>query len=375
MDSTVQDIEFDDQGNCNYCKEFIQNSSGVVFENESLKNERLNKFIKNVKIRGTGKKYDCIVGISGGVDSSMVLVHAVRLGLRPLAVHMDNGWNSELAQSNIENLVNKLGVDLHTTVIDWVEYRKLMQSFFDADVIDVELLYDNAMTAVNYQQAAKYGIRYLLSGTNKATEGMKIPPSWNWFKLDKKNIKGIARRNGIKRLNTFPSIGTKQFIWYTFVKKIIWVPFLDFTPYNKDDAIKLLTAEYDYKPYPYKHYESIFTRFYQGYILPKKFKVDKRMVHLSNLIVSDQMTHEGANEILKLPTYPSPTELISDINYFQKKMNWDDDELESYLSRPQIRHDQYPTEKAVFETLNRVYKFLKKISNRSKHVRSDGNQH
>lgn len=360
MDSTVQDIEFDDQGKCNYCKEFIQNSSDVVFENGSLKNERLNKFIKNIKKHGKGKKYDCIVGISGGVDSSMVLVHAIRLGLRPLAVHMDNGWNSELAQSNIENLVNKLEVDLHTTVIDWVEYRKLMQSFFDADVIDVELLYDNAMTAVNYQQAAKYGIRYLLSGTNKATEGMKIPSSWNWFKLDKKNIKGIARRNGIKRLNTFPSIGTMQFIWYTFVKKIIWTPFLDYTPYNKNDAIRLLTTEYNYKPYPYKHYESIFTRFYQGYILPNKFKVDKRKVHLSNLVISDQMTREEATKILKQPTYPTSADLISDMNYFQKKMNWGKDDLENYLLRTEIRHDQYPSEKVLFETLNRLYKFVKK---------------
>lgn len=182
MDTTAKDITFDEDGYCNYCTEFL----------ESLNNPNrkislpLNELVEKIKADGKGKEYDCVVGVSGGVDSSYTLVKVKELGLRPLAVHMDNGWDSELAANNIKNLVEKLGVDLYTHVIDWEEYRELMQAFFDADVIDVELLYDNAMLAVCYQQAGKYGVKYILAGSNTATEGMRLPENWNWFKRDKK---------------------------------------------------------------------------------------------------------------------------------------------------------------------------------------------
>ena len=175
MDTTASDITFDEQGVCNYCIEFLESSSHIIHEDLANKEARLQELVEEVKANGKGKPYDCIVGVSGGVDSSWTLVEVKRLGLRPLAVHMDNGWNSELAQNNIANIVRGLGVDLHTHVINWNEYRELMQAFFDADVIDVELLYDNAMIAVNYQQASKYGLKYILAGTNQATEGMRMP--------------------------------------------------------------------------------------------------------------------------------------------------------------------------------------------------------
>lgn len=184
MDTTAADITFDKKGVCNHCKEFLERSSHIIHENLDTKEARLQELIERVKASGIGKPYDCIVGVSGGVDSSWTLVEVKRLGLRPLAVHMDNGWNSELAQNNIANLVRGLDVDLYTYVIDWNEYRELMQAFFDADVIDVELLYDNTMLAVNYQQAANYGLKYILAGSNQATEGMRMPPGWNWFKYD-----------------------------------------------------------------------------------------------------------------------------------------------------------------------------------------------
>jgi len=193
MDATAQNITFDADGVCNFCSEFTNRHQEVIHEKPEHKREKLIQLIEKIKKKGNGKPYDCVIGVSGGVDSSWVLVRAVELGLRPLAVHMDNGWNSELAQNNISNLVNKLGVDLYTHVINWNEYKKLMQCFFDSDVVDVELLYDNAMLSVNWHQARKKNIKYILAGTNLATEGMPMPKNWNWFKYDKKNIKNIAR--------------------------------------------------------------------------------------------------------------------------------------------------------------------------------------
>ena len=186
MDTSATEISFNEQGVCNFCTEFLTQSDYVMNRDQAKKKQELDSFVSKVKQAGKNKRYDCIVGVSGGVDSSWVLVQAIKLGLRPLAVHMDNGWNSELAQNNIANLVRSLNVDLYTHVIDWNEYRNLMQAFFDADVIDVELLYDNAMFAVNYRLAVKYGVKYILSGCNQVTEGMRMPEGWNWFKYDKK---------------------------------------------------------------------------------------------------------------------------------------------------------------------------------------------
>ena len=360
MDSTAKNIKFDHDGVCNFCKEFLTKKKYVLNESSSAKQKRMHDLVEKIKLDGKRKEYDCIVGVSGGLDSSTALALACDRGLRPLAVHMDNGWNSELAQSNIENLIKKLGVDLHTTVINWSEYKSLMQSFFDADVVDVELLYDNAMTAVNYNQAAKYGVKYILAGTNTSTEGMIIPEGWNWFKLDKKNIKSIARRSGIAKFNSFPSIGTNEFIWYTFIRRINWIPFLDYTEYKKENALQLLIDQYDYRPYPYKHYESIFTRFYQGEILPKKFSIDKRKIHLSNLIMTNQMSRiEGLN-ILKKSPYPNEKERLADVDYFLKKMDWDETELGNYLARDAANHYDYDSEWKYHARLLKIYKKIKK---------------
>jgi len=355
MDTTAKDIVFDKYGNCNFCEEFIE-----ILKNPQKKLDiSLEKLVDKIREDGKGKRYDCIVGVSGGIDSSFTLVKVVELGLRPLAVHMDNGWDSELAANNIKNLVQTLGVDLYTHVIDWDEYRELMQVFFDADVIDVELLYDNAMLSVDYQQAKKFKLNYILAGTNTSTEGMKMPKNWNWFKYDKKNIKALAKRRGIK-LITFPSFGIFDYILYEYIKKIKWISFLDYLPnYNKFEALELLMREFKYKPYPYKHYESIFTRLYQGYILPEKFGVDKRKVHLSTLLISGQITKEEALKQLEGIPYPSEKDLNDDIEYFLKKMRWSKEQLADYLNRPEKPHDMYGSEKWLWEILRRIKTFLK----------------
>jgi N-acetyl sugar amidotransferase len=355
MDTTAVDITFDELGNCIYCTEFIERSNHTVHEKLADKEIRLKKLVELVKDSGKGKPYDCIVGVSGGVDSSWTLVEVKRLGLRPLAVHMDNGWNSELAQNNIANLLRRLDVDLHTHVIDWDEYRGFMQAFFDADVIDVELLYDNAMLAVNYQQCAKYGLKYILAGTNLATEGMRMPYEWNWLKFDKRNIKAIARRHGIKRNNTFPMIGTAEYIWYHFVRGIRWTSFLDYLPYNKFQALDELEKQYEYKRYPFKHYESVFTRFYQGYILPGKFGVDKRKIHLSTLVASGQLTREDALKGIDGVPYSSEADMRSDVEYFLKKMKWTQIQFQEYMCRPKVSHDYYQSERRIWNLLRYIY--------------------
>ena len=351
MDSTAQNIIFDHNGVCNFCKDFIKRQKNLSNSKKSL-----DDLVNRIKIDGKNKKYDCIIGVSGGVDSSFSLIKACDLGLRPLAVHLDNGWNSELAQNNISKLIRKYEVDLYTHVINWKEYRNLQQAFFDADVIDTELLMDNAMLSVNYKMANKYKIKYILSGTNTATEGFNIPANWSWFKNDAKNIRLIVKKFSKQKLKTFPTFSTMDFIYYELIKKIQWILFPDYFDYSKVEAIKLLKNKINYRPYPYKHYESIFTRFYQAYILPKKFNVDKRKLHLSNLIISNEITREKALITLQQPTYTSIEEEKKDIKYFIKKMQWTDKDLEKYLSRREKSHSIYGTEKYLWEKLKKVYK-------------------
>lgn len=348
MDTAALDIMFDAAGVCNYCTDFLDRSQHILQENSIEKGSRLHSFIAAVKADGKKKPYDCVVGVSGGVDSSWVLVKAVELGLRPLAVHMDNGWNSELAQNNIANLVNALGVDLYTHVVDWGEYRELMQAFFDADVIDIELLYDNAMLGVNYRMAAKHDIRHILFGSNISTEGITIPADWVWLKNDARNIRAIGKSRGVK-LNTFPAFGVIDLMWHKTLKRIQNKSILDMLDYNKENVIAELEKRFGYKRYPYKHYESIFTRFYQGFILPKKFKIDKRRVHLSTLVVTNQMEREEAMSILEVEPYLSREDMESDVSYFLKKMGWSMKQLEDYIQRPQVSHSEYASEKLIFD--------------------------
>jgi N-acetyl sugar amidotransferase len=355
MDTTAPDIEFDELGVCNFCRDYEERCNHIVFEDHEAKADKRKSLIEKIKQDGQGKEYDCIVGVSGGVDSSYVLHLAKQEGLRPLAVHMDNNWNSELAVNNINNLISALGVDLYTHVIDWDEYRELMQAFFDADVIDIELLYDNAMTAVNYRLARKYGIKYIMSGSNMATEGIKMPEGWNWIKTDAKNIRSIAKTRNVK-IKTFPIISTLEYVYNRVVRKIQWVSILDLYDFSKESALKLLEESYGYKRYPYKHYESIFTRFYQGYILPEKFGVDKRKLHLSTLIMSKQITREQALQALKSNPYPEIEKLEEDKEYFLKKMKWSLDSMSSYLNRKEKNHSCFNNEKTYWSMLRKIKK-------------------
>ena len=357
MDTTAGDIVFDESGHCNYCTEFTERIHGS--RNAELREfGNLERFVETVKAGARGKEYDCIVGVSGGVDSSYALLLAVRHGLRPLAVHLDNGWNSELATHNIANLVSRLGVDLYTHVIDWEENRDLQRSFFKANVVDIELLMDNAMLAVNYQQAAKYGLRYILSGTNTATEGLTMPALWNHNKLDVRNIRSIHGRFGSVRIETHPLFSTMDRIWYGSIRRIRWFKFLNLIHYVKAEALEELKREVGYKPYPYKHYESVFTRFYQAYILPRKFGYDKRRVHLSALVVTGQMDRAHALAMLEQSPYPDPQQELQDLLFVKKKLGFTDESFDEYLRAPAIAHTDYGSEKRLWDALSRLRRLV-----------------
>ena len=357
MDTSAADIYFDSLGHCNYCTEFAKSLHDDSHPRSQKDN--LNFLLEEIRSQGRGKSYDCIIGVSGGVDSTFALFKAKELGLRPLAVHLDNGWNSELANRNIHNIVSTLHVDLITHVVDWEEFRDLQTSFLKANVIDIELLTDNALLALNFKSAKKFGTKFILSGSNHSTEGMRMPRNWNHFKFDAANIKAIQREFGTQKVKTLPTMGTLEFTRYKILHKIKWVSFLDYFDYNKSKSMELLQDRFNFQPYPYKHYESIFTRFYQGLILPKKFGVDKRRLHLSNLIMSKQLTRaEALNHLEDLP-YPSQAALESDLEYFLKKMKMSSLEFQNYLIEPRVSHTKFQSEINLFNLLMKINHFLK----------------
>jgi N-acetyl sugar amidotransferase len=359
MDTTAADIAFDGQGVCSYCRAFEARLRAVPSAGQSA--DRRKAFVAAIKAAGRGREYDCVVGVSGGVDSSYVLYLAVRLGLRPLAVHLDNGWNSELATHNIANLVSRLHVDLYTHVIDWEENRDLQRSFFAANVVDIELLMDNAMYALNYQQASARGVRWILAGTNLATEGMAMPPGWNHYKFDARNIRAIQRRFGSRPIRTHPLMSTLDFVWWEYARRIRWVSFLDFFEYDKFEALEILQRECDYKPYPYKHYESVFTRFYQGYILPRKFGYDKRRGHLAALVVTGRMTREAALDLLAQSPYPDAALEQQDRTFVMKKLGFSEEEFSAYMRAPAVSHAAYGSEEPLYRLLLRVNNAIKPV--------------
>jgi N-acetyl sugar amidotransferase len=362
MDNIQTKIEFDSDGVCNFCTELEKYRSNLPSK------EYLTKKIDSLfnKIRTKSKQeYNCIVGVSGGVDSSWVLVKVVEAGLKPLVIHLDNGWNTSIATNNVFNLVNKLGLNLHTHVIDWEEYRDIMKSFFKADVVDIELIYDNAVIGLLYRYARNYKIKYIMAGTNKTTEGIKMPQGWNWHKYDKRNILSIHNSNferQFKKILTVPFIGLFEIIYLTFVRRIKWYSILDLLEYNKVEVLNELENNFEYERYPYKHYESFFTRFYQSFILPRKFNIDKRKVHLSSLIIFGQLTREQAIAQLKEKPYGDEKQLTQDKKYFLKKMNWTEIEFNEYLERAPRSHREFSSDFRFFNITFKFYKLLKKLS-------------
>lgn len=341
MDETDPLITFDQNGVCNHCREYPEKERKHVFKGAEGE-RKLAETIADIKENGKGKEYDCVLGVSGGVDSTYLAYLAKKQGLRPLIVHFDNGWNSELSVNNIENIVNKLDYNLFTYVIDWNEFKDLQLAFMKASVIDIEMLTDHAIIGTLYRLADKHNVKYLLSGFNIVTEGI-LPKSWIWNKYDAVNIKDIHRIYGTRPLKTFPFFDLKEKKKYISLKGITTVPLLNYVDYNKQQVKELITKELGWRDYGGKHYESVFTKFYQGFILPNKFNVDKRKAHLSTLICSGQITREEALQELSKPIY-DPEELKQDKVYVLKKLGVTEEWFEEYMNAPPVPHDAFKTD-------------------------------
>jgi len=339
-------LSLDSAGTCHYCRQYDALVSDPEYSPEN-REARLARAVERVKARAKGRRYDCVLGVSGGVDSSYALYYAVkRLGLRPLAVHLDNSWNSELAVLNIERLIRGLGIDLYTHVIDWKEFRDLQRSMFRASVVDIELLTDHAIIATLYAAARKFRIRTVLTGDNFTTEAT-LPEGWNHRKTDLFNILAIHRRYGARRIPSFPKLGTPEYLFHGAVLGIEWFRPLFYTSFHKAAAVTELEREVGWRAYGGKHYESIFTRFYQGYFLPRKFGIDKRWFHLSRLVASGQMTREAAfAELAKPPMDPDLAE--QDRVFVLKKLGISEREWDEIMASPRRSHyDFFSDEKLV----------------------------
>lgn len=342
MDTSDPEIVFDDRGVCNHCRTADLLLPKYRFTPEESQ-RRLDEIAARLKKAGRGKRYDGVLGMSGGVDSSFAAHTAARLGLRILAIHFDNGWNSEIAVSNIKKIVEKCGFELHTYVINWPEFRDVQRAFIKASVVDIEMVTDHAIFAAMFRIARQKHIRYVLSGTNRATEhGM--PRTWLWRKQDLRNLKAIHRRFGERSLKTFPTLGSLRCSMYTkFGFGLEYIEILNNLNYRKTEAIKVLGGEYGWRYYGGKHYESIFTKFYQAYILPVKFGIDKRKVHLSDLVRNGEITREDALAELAKPLY-APEELRADREYVLKKLGFTDREFDELMSAKPLSHAFYSTD-------------------------------
>lgn len=356
MDTTDPDIEFDANGICNHCREYDEVARRKLFSgNEGER--RVQEIANQIKEYGKNKEYNCVLGLSGGVDSSFVAYHAKRLGLRPLVVHFDNGWNSEISVKNIENVIRKLDLELYTYVIDWEEFKDLQLSFLKASVVDIEMITDHAITAAMFNLAKERGIKYILSGTNLVTEGI-MPQSWVYAKWDIRNIRAIQSQFGTKKISEFPVCGLIDMLAMKYLRRYRYVEVLNYVDYNKKEAMEILDREIGWKYYGGKHYESVFTRFYQAYILPKKFKIDKRKPHLSILICSGQMTRDQALEEIKKPLY-DPEELEEEKEYVLKKLGLTEQEFQEIMELPVKSHLDYPNGQWIHKLLVRLRRLVK----------------
>ena len=357
IDSDIYpEILIDKYGVCDICSIVIKKNQEI----EKKKNAGyLDNLLNEIKLNKSNNKYDCLLGISGGVDSAYLALKVKEWGLNPLLVHIDTGWNSELAVDNIKSLIDQLGFELYTVVIDWNEIQDVVRSFMRASVIDIDWANELSAQASLNEVAAKFKIKHILTGHQVATEGW-MPSNIVHFKLDLINFKAIHKRFGEIKLTTYPTIGFAKTYYYEKIAKIKFYSPLDYIPYIKADVKKILSDKYGWRDYGHKHYENIFTRFYQGYILPTKFKVDKRIFHYSAMIISGQLTKEQAKDLIKNNPYDDLQQLESDKEYVIKKLGFSKEEFEQILAAKPKSHLDYPS---VINIINKLRKIKNVIQN------------
>jgi len=355
MSTSDPDITFDENGHCNHCTDFFERIASLTYK-PGKSDRELAAIVERIKRAGKGKEYDCVMGISGGIDSCYAAYVVKNLGLRPLAVHMDNGWNSDTAVKNIKNVAKTLGIDYQSVVLDWEEFKDLQLSFLKASVPEIETPTDIAIPAALHRVAAENGVKFIIMGGNYATEGI-LPRSWHYNAKDVRFLKAVQQRFGTRKLRTFPTFGYLKEIYYKFFKGVRLVYLLNYVPYSKKDAMETLQRELGWRYYGGKHYESKITGFVQSYILPVKFGIDYRRATLSAQICAGEITRDEALEVLKTPPFDAATVAVEK-EYIAKKFGITAEELEEILSRPPRTHRDYPNDEKRLEFLYGVYRRL-----------------
>ena len=348
MDTTDTKITFDERGVCDHCDTFYKDI--LPFWHTDEKGARaLQEIIDKIKKEGEGKDFDCLMGMSGGIDSSYLLyVMKEKFGLRPLVFHVDAGWNSQIAVNNIERLVDGLGLDLYTEVINWEEIKDLQLAFFKSGVPHIDVPQDHAFFATMYKFASKHNIKYILTGGNYSTECVRNPLEWMYYQSDSIQLKDIYKEHGTGKLKDYPVSNILWHkIWLPYIKGIKLIRPLDYVPYSKDEAMQFLVDTFGYQKYPQKHFESRFTRFYESYWLPEKFGYDTRKVQYSSLILTGQMTREDALKQLKKPAY-DPETIKQDFEYIATKLGISVDELQGYMDAPNKTYKDYKSQEGIY---------------------------
>lgn len=358
MDTTDSKIVFDENGVCDHCNDFYKNVKPNWHTDECGRKE-LENIVAKIKEAGKKNDFDCLLGLSGGVDSSYMLHIAVKeFGLRPLVFHVDGGWNSELAVHNIQVLIDKLGLDLYTEVINWEEMKDFQLAFLKSGVPHIDIPQDHAFVATLYNFADKYNIKYILNGGNISTECVRNPMEWLYYGTDMAQLHDIMKRFSTVKMKTYPfSSIFRHKIYLRYIRGVQVVKMLNYRPYVKAEALKLLEKEYGWKAYPQKHFESRFTKFYEGFWLPVKFGYDTRKVQYSSLILTGQMSRDEALEKLKVPAY-DPETIADEFKYIATKLNITEEVLRSYMNAPNKTYKDYRNMESLFVL---GAKFLKAI--------------
>lgn len=362
MDSSDPEISFDAAGHCNHCRHFFERTA-PSWHPDTEGRRFLERRVTEIRREGRGRAYDCILGLSGGVDSSYLALKVAELGLRPLVIHVDGGWNSEIAVSNIERVLTHCRFELHTHVMDWEEMRDLQLAYLRAGVSNQDVPQDHAFFANLYRLAVTHRIRTVLSGGNIATEAI-FPRSWHGSAMDALNLRAIHRRFGVRPLRHYRTVSFWQvYVEYPMLRRMQVLRPLNYLPYDRAAAIRELERTCGYRSYGRKHGESLFTRFFQNHYLPTKFGYDKRRPHLSSLIVSGQMTRAEALAELTQPLYDAH-ELQADLEFFCRKLGITLEELQKLMTAPNAHYSDFPNWDRRYAMMKRVQRLAERMLGR-----------
>lgn len=359
MDTSDSTITFDQRGWCDYCRNFHRNILPIWHPDERGVREIM-PTIEKIKQDGKGRDHDCLIGISGGLDSSYVTyVAKEKFSLRPLIFHCDAGWNSDLGVSNIQKIIEGLGLDLVTEVVNWEEMKDLQRAFFKAQVPFVDAPQDLALFSAIYNFAAKNDFKYVITGGNHSTECVRESLEWTYFSTDMRHVRDIHRRFGTRPLETFPTCDMFKYkFYYRWIKGVRVIKLLDYVPYIKQDAIRELSGRFGWQAYPQKHYESRFTRFYESFWTPQKFGYDKRRAYLSSEILSGQLTRNEALTRIARAELDEKT-MGQEFEYVATKLGWSVAEFEEIFRGENRTYNDYKNNAFLIMLGARIANFLR----------------